>query len=147
MKRLLDSIKTIRSNQQGLTLLEAVIGMAIFTIGILAIAHLQNVSTHNNSLAQTATVNSHHAMQTIESLFAMGWNSPDAQPTPPIKEFRDGGLYEVEWGINEYPTAGVVAMADELSQPTVRLITVTSTYTDEGGTRRSVTLRLLKPRM
>jgi hypothetical protein len=38
-------------------------------------------------------------------------------------------------------------MADDLGQPNVRLITVTSTYVDKGGAQRSVTLNLLKPRM
>ena len=147
MKRYLKSIKNINKDQSGFTLLETVIGVAIFSIGLLGIYVFQSVSIDSNSLAQTATENTHFAMQTVEDIFAMDWDSNATQPTAAITEPRDGGDYQVTWEITENPEPGVVAMADDSNRPNVRLITVTSTYVDKGGMPRSVTFRMLKPRM
>ena len=145
MKRCTKSLKKLAGTPHGFTLIEAMIGIALFTIGFMAIAGLQTTGIHSNSLAQTATENTHHAMQAIEGLFAMGWDAPATQPNPGITESREG--YTVNWSITTNPAPSVMTMVDDLGQPNVRLITVTSTYTDTGGTPRSVTFRMLKPRM
>jgi prepilin-type N-terminal cleavage/methylation domain-containing protein len=147
MKSYLKSITNVKGDQGGFTLLETVIAMAIFTVGLLGVFLMQSVSVNNNTLAQTATENTHHAMQTVEDIFAMGWNSNATQPTPGQTELRDGNRYQVDWTISTSPAPGVVTMADDMGQPSVRMITVTSSYVDKGGSRRSVTLSLLKPRM
>lgn len=147
MKPYLKTIAKIQDDQSGFTLLETVIAIVIFIVGVLGVFLMQGLVMDNNSLAQTATENTHHAMQTVEDLFAMNWDSAVTQPTPGQTELRDGGKYQVDWAITTNPSPGVVTMADDLGQASVRLITVTSTYVDKGGTQRSVTFRMLKPRM
>lgn len=132
--------------QNGFTIVETLIGMTIFTIGLLGILMFQSVSIKNNTRAQTSTENTHNAMGTIERIFAINWNDPGAQPEPGITEQIDAN-HSVTWQITESPAAGVVTMTDDTNSPNVRLITVTAEYDGDDGMSRSVTFRLLKPRM
>ncbi len=134
------------SDRRGFTLLEAMIGMMVFTIGVLGMLKFQAVSINSNTAANTSSFNTNLGVSTIERLFSLNWNENGAQATPEICGVDDNGL-ETCWLITEGPGPGINAIGNEKSEPVVRLITVRTTFVDQGGTRRSTTLRLMKPRM
>ena len=70
MKRLIHFIKRRTMNSEGFTLLEAMISMAIFAVGILGMLTLQTTSINSNTLAEDVQTNTVTAMAEIEGLMA-----------------------------------------------------------------------------
>ncbi|MFZ1984897.1 MAG: prepilin-type N-terminal cleavage/methylation domain-containing protein [Desulfatitalea sp.] len=134
-----------RTDQRGFTLLEAMIGLMVFTIGVLGMLKFQVVAINSNTMAHTSSANTNVGVSAIERLFAFDWDEQGAQPVPGITDII--GDSTVEWAITTGPSPGIIAMADDKGQPSVRLITVQSSFVDQGGTQRTTTLRLIKPRM
>ena len=64
----------------GYTLIEVMIAMAIFAIGILAIFSMQITSTGSNALARGLTENYTAAMDKVEELLALPYDDPDLDP-------------------------------------------------------------------
>jgi prepilin-type N-terminal cleavage/methylation domain-containing protein len=145
MKKTATSKRLPHRNRDGFTLLETLIGMVIFSVGIMAMANLQIQSVRNNGLARTSSDNTDTALSTVERISSMSWSSNALQPTPGQTETQ--GSFQVQWSIDTQVQPGVVALTDDLGQPTARLITVTSSYVDKTGAQRSTTLRYIKPRM
>lgn len=145
----LKSIKHTRSGQKGFTLVEAMLGLAVFSVGILAVAGMKVVTMNTNTAANASTKVTNESVGTVERVFSMNWDAASAQSIPCTAPQPAGpaGELEVSWCITEAPTAGTLAMTDEAGRPTVRLITVTITDPDGKGGRRNSTLRLLKPKM
>ncbi len=61
---------------QGFTLIEVLIAMFIFTIGILAVASMQVSALTGNSTADRATVRIVSAQYTLEALIALPYGDP-----------------------------------------------------------------------
>ena len=64
---------------QGFTLIEVLIAMAVFAIGILAIFSMQVTSISSNALARGLTENYTGAMDKVEELLALQYNDPSGQ--------------------------------------------------------------------
>jgi prepilin-type N-terminal cleavage/methylation domain-containing protein len=135
-----------RHDRRGFTLLEAMIGLMVFSIGVLGMLKFQAVSINSNSAARTSSVNTNLGVSTVERLFALNWNENGAQATPELCGVDDNG-FETCWLITEGPGPGINAIGDDKNRPAVRLITVRMSFFDQSGTRRSTTLRLMKPKM
>ena len=73
---------------RGFTLLEVVIALAIFSVGIMAIAGLQVSATNGDLRARLATEAATLAHDQAEKLLSLEYD-PDVDP--PIEEFRDTG--------------------------------------------------------
>ena len=69
----------IRSNQQGFTLLELLIAISIFAIGLLSIAGMQITAIRTNSSANTLTAGSALAAGILEEVLA--WPADEAPLT------------------------------------------------------------------
>jgi type IV pilus assembly protein PilV len=63
-------MKTLRKNQQGFTLLELLIAISIFAIGLLSIAGMQITAIRTNSSANTLTAGSALAAGILEEILA-----------------------------------------------------------------------------
>ena len=84
-----------RSAEAGFTLIEVLIALAIFSIGVMAIASLQVTSTNGDLRARLATEAATVAHDQAEKLLSMNFD-PDA----PTKEFKDTG----QSGYGSFPT-------------------------------------------
>lgn len=145
MKTLRDHKNRRPGDQRGFTLLEAMIGLMVFTIGVLGMLKFQVVGINANTMAHTSSTNTNEGVSAIERIFSLDWNEPGAQPDDGNPEAFGQSMVAV--AITEGPAGGGVAIADEKGNPSVRLVTVTSSFVDKGGTQRTTTLRLIKPRM
>lgn len=68
-------METIRSSQQGFTLLELLIAISIFAIGLLSIAGMQITAIRTNSSANTSTAGSALAAGVLEEILAWPANT------------------------------------------------------------------------
>lgn len=69
-------METIRHNQKGFTLLELLIAISIFAIGLLSIAGMQITAIRTNSSANTLTAGSALAAGVLEEILA--WPADEA---------------------------------------------------------------------
>lgn len=119
MKRSINSIRRVASDyERGVTLLEVVLAIAVFTFGMLALAQLQGNLTRSSTDSNTRTVAINIAEEIIER--ARNWKDRESDPNNPstfpdvIYAFddlsgtmtatvRQGGVdYEVEAVITDY---------------------------------------------
>ncbi len=106
---------TIREQRgsRGFTLVEVLIAMAIFSIGILAVGAMQINSTNTNTGARIYTEESTWVVDQIERLTALGYDNAD---------LTDGdhavvqGPYTVSWTVtDDSPVAGAKSIAVTVS--------------------------------
>jgi type II secretory pathway pseudopilin PulG len=133
------------ANRAGFTLLEALVGLMVFSIGILGILKLQAVAINSNTMARTSSDNTNIGVSAIERLYALNWDEEAAQPSGG-EHCSDEDGSQLCWTITESPSAGVIAMVDDAMKPSVRLITIRASFVDQGGTQRTTILRLIKPK-
>ena len=69
--------KVIMDGQAGVTLVEAMIGLAIFAIGVIAVCGMQIAGTNGSSVARQYTEASTIGMDKIEELIALPFNTFD----------------------------------------------------------------------
>lgn len=70
-------MEKVIKNQNGLTLVEVLMAMAIFLIGILAVLMMQIKAIDTNSSARSVTQNYTWAMDKIEKLLALEYTDDD----------------------------------------------------------------------
>ena len=90
----------LKKNNDGFTLIEVLIGMAIFTIGILAVATLQASSTKSNASARRITEATALAESKIEDLMLLPYDHADLNPVDsPYEEIIEP--YAINWDVTE----------------------------------------------
>lgn len=114
-------------NQQGFSLLEAVIALSILAIGLLALAGLQVVVTRGNTGSRNLTSAVMLAESEMEQLKASGFSALLAGSDAPSVA---NVTFTRSWTITT-PYSG---------SSTMKLITVTVTWSDRTGSSRSVPL-------
>ena len=84
---------------QGFTLIEVLIAMFIFTIGILAVASMQVSALTGNSTADRATIRIVSAQYTLEALIALPYDDPNLEEagSPHLVTTPDG--YTISWDV------------------------------------------------
>ena len=80
--------------ERGFTLIEVLIAMAIFSIGILGVGTMQIRSTSGNTSARIRTEASVWAQDRVETLMLLSYN--DAPLNPGAHQVIEG-LYTVDW--------------------------------------------------
>jgi type IV pilus assembly protein PilV len=85
---------------RGFTLIEVLIVMTIFSIGILAVAAMQMTSTKGNASARRMTEATALAEKQIENLMLLPYDHADLDPTnnPHVSA---QGPYSVNWNVTE----------------------------------------------
>ncbi|MHB1398665.1 MAG: type IV pilus modification protein PilV [Trichloromonadaceae bacterium] len=83
-------MENIRSNQQGFTLLELLIAISIFAIGLLSIAGMQITAIRTNSSANTLTAGSALAAGILEEVLA--WPAAEA----PLKSNSSNNAWDFD---------------------------------------------------
>ena len=107
-KQTTHKIKTKRENR-GFTLIEVLIAMAIFSIGILAIGHLQLISINSNARARMHTEGYTWVGDRIERLTTLSYDDDDltAGNHGPVAE----GTYAISWNVqDDTPLTGTKAI-------------------------------------
>jgi len=112
-KQTTHKIKTKRENR-GFTLIEVLIAMAIFSIGILAIGHLQLISINSNARARMHTEGYTWMVDRIEWMTTLPYDDADltAGDHGPVAE----GIYTITWNVqDDTPLAGTKAITIRLT--------------------------------
>ena len=124
-------IKTIQKDQ-GFTLIEVLIALTIFAIGLLAVAAMQTSAITVNSTADQITTRTTWAQDKIEELMALPYTDSQLQESgSPFQEITPDGIYTVSWTVTD----------DTLITGT-KLITITVT-----GRGKTTQVSYVKPSM
>ena len=139
---------------QGYTLIEILIAMAIFAIGILAIFSMQMTATSSNALARGLTENYTAAMDKVEELLALPYNDADLAPAEDpaphsadtdadgIDNDGDGEIDEA--GETGYITLSWQVWENTLHDQNIKSVRVTVTSTVNGGDGREINIDFYK---
>jgi len=92
---------TAKDNQEGFTLIEVLIAMAIFAVGILALAGLQVTYIGGNASAQMQTEATALGAQVIEHLKSLPFDAAELDPAanPHQPPAGGSGPYDVSWTV------------------------------------------------
>ena len=103
----LNKIDSLNS-ERGYSLLEVVFAMAIFAVGILAIASMQTAALMSNSTARGVTEGVNLAHERVEQLMAIEYDpsNPDDDLDPANNAAHNAvdGDYSISWVCNNHPT-------------------------------------------
>ena len=120
--------------QHGFSLLEVLISVSIFSVGLLAVASMQMTAAKGNHFSGALTEASYLAVDQMETLLSLSYTDDDLtggdHPDPPHTE----GIYSVAWNVAE----------DETTDNT-KTIDVTIAWT-ERGSPRSLSFQGIKAR-
>ena len=101
MLKMQDTITENWSKEQAFTLVEVLIAMFIFTIGILAVASMQVSALMGNSVADRATIRTVSAQSQLEQLIALPYNDPALAVAGNPHEPTTTDGYENRWDVND----------------------------------------------
>ena len=119
--------RTKQMTDEGFTLVEVMIGMAIFLIGFLAVGSMQIAAINGNADAREATEAATRATDQLETLIALPYDS--IVSGGPVTD----GAYRVSWEVVD----GTAALNTPL--PDTKTITVTVTWLQRGTQSFEVT--------
>ncbi|MEF3167834.1 MAG: prepilin-type N-terminal cleavage/methylation domain-containing protein [Deltaproteobacteria bacterium] len=124
---------TRNRNQEGFTLIEVMIAVTVFAIGILAVAAMTMRAVNGNTSAAISTDSTRWVSSQIDTIMGMDFNDPQlaAGNHGPIPA-GNAGQYQVGWTVAN----GTV--------PNTRIVTVTITRNDVGGGQIQTTYTYLK---
>lgn len=129
---------TTLKRQGGFTLLEIIITLAIFTIGILGVAAMQLRAIHGNSSGQRLTEASAQAQEIMERILEEPFASyvPEIGQVPPTSFTT--GPFTVTRVIAAPPVPSTLTIAQAL------WVTVNVSWTEPGGNQRNIPLTFIK---
>jgi len=125
----------MQMNVKGFTLIEVLIVLAIFSIGILAVAAMQMTSTKGNASARRMTEATALAENQIENLMQLSYDHADLNPANNPHESTQGP-YTVNWNATE-----IDLDADGTNDSKTVDVTVNWNY----GRDRSVSIQYIRP--
>ena len=125
----------IQMDIKGFTLIEVLIVMAIFSIGILAVAAMQMTSTKGNASARRMTEATALAENQIENLMQLAYDHADHTPINNPHGGRQGP-YPVNWNATE-----IDLDADGTNDSKTVDVTVSWSY----GGDRNVSIQYIRP--
>ncbi|MCP4748134.1 MAG: prepilin-type N-terminal cleavage/methylation domain-containing protein [Desulfobacteraceae bacterium] len=147
MERLIMKKKRSRiCNSNGFTLIEIMIALVVFAVGILAIATLASVNINSNSKAHTTTENVSFNIGELETHSIMNWYAYSSLVGDYPKEFiSDTGVsHTIDADIGTY------ALDEDgnsvLPVLNTRVVTVTTSFEDNLGKERTTKFKMIKPK-
>ena len=125
--------KTFVNEKSGFSLIEVMVALFIFSIGLLAVASMQIRAISGNTSARALTEAAGYAQEAIELVMAQPFSS-FALGGPTV--IKTEGIYTVNQTVATPPAS--MAAADAF------LITVTVNWTESGGRQRNIPLTFIK---
>lgn len=121
----------IKKSEHGFTLLEVLIAISIFAIGILGVASMQISSIRTNSSANKTTESSTYAQDKLEAFASLAYTDASIQDTNPtvgsVTTYTEtSGEYTIQWTVD-----------DNNPVSNVKRIALTVTWDEKGLTRRT----------
>ena len=139
---------------QGFTLMEVLIAMAVFAIGILAVFSMQMTATSSNAMARGLTENYTAAMDKVEELLMLPYDDADLDPDPGIQPHTaatdaDGIDNDGDGLIDEVGESGYITLSWEVWENTVhnqniKSVRVTVSSTVNGDNQREINFDFYK---
>jgi len=111
-------------NQNGFTMIEILIAITIFAVGMLAVASMQVSGIHGNATANVLTGASAWAADTLESLLVRPYDHIDLDPAGNPHSGGTQGRYTITWNVTQ-----------DAVMPNTKTIAVNVSYTDRGKPR------------
>jgi len=90
-----------KNNNRGYSLIEVLIAMAIFSLGILGVAGMQISSTGSNSNARKITDATYYAEDRLERLMSLAWADPNLDPAGNTHTVATADGYTIEWDVTD----------------------------------------------
>jgi type IV pilus assembly protein PilV len=111
--------------QNGFTLLEVIIALFIFSVGLLAVASMQMTAIKGNYFSGTLTEASNWAADQMETLMSLPYADVDLAAGDHTSPQED--IYTITWNV-----------ADDDTTNNTKTITITVAWTDRGSQRTLV---------
>jgi len=129
-KRLISNLKSADSSA-GFTLIEVLVAISIFAIGLLGVAALQLHVIKNNTTGRFSMDAMAWTAENIEQFIVDNWEDVNQQAAI---NFDDGRNCQIEWAVNEHIRG-------------FKVVTVTTTWQNARASRKSVTFDFIKPEL
>jgi prepilin-type N-terminal cleavage/methylation domain-containing protein len=139
MRRIRKTIQRLKADSKGFTLLETMIAILVFSIGILGMAALQTTAVNSNTLAEDVQQNTVEAMAAIEELMATDFAD---------QRIDDGDGDGRTSSCTDSPDGKYRICAESLDDgavPGAKRVIVRSVFTTANGVEQSITLTIFKP--
>ena len=107
--------------EKGFTMIEILIAISIFAVGMLAVATMQVSGIHGNATAKTLTSAAAWAADRLESLMVRPYDHIDLDPAGNPHSGGTKGRYSISWNVTENDVL-----------PNSKTITVNVSYNDRG---------------
>jgi prepilin-type N-terminal cleavage/methylation domain-containing protein len=131
MAKAIENLKKI--DNSGFTLIETMISLVIFSIGILGIAALQTTATSSNTLSERVQHNTNWAVAQTETLLAADYTDERIANSGMVNDQSADGRY-----------AFTYEAVNNNAIPRAKLVTVTSRFI-QNGLPQTITVRCFKP--
>jgi prepilin-type N-terminal cleavage/methylation domain-containing protein len=126
--------KLLSFDSKGFTLLETMVGMLVFSIGILGIAAMQTNAIRNNTLAEEVQQATAVALTEIEVLMATDYLDQRIKSDGTSCEDTDDGKFNI-----------CVQRLDNDAMPGAKKVDVTANFALKNGAAQTLTLKIFKP--
>ena len=90
---------TRKRREEGFTLIEVLIALTIFSIGLLGVGAMQISSINGNASANNFTQGSTWAVDRVEKLLSLPYNHSDLDATIVHEETSPDGTYTITWTV------------------------------------------------
>ena len=151
MHRKADMTIVEKFNNQGFTLIEVVIALAVFAIGILGVFTLHITAINGNASARGVTENYLSGMDKVEELMARPFDDPLLNAGGPytLASDADGIDNDGDGTVDEVGEVGDINIQWQVQDnimwdQTVKLVTVTVTSSVNGGRQKTVSFDFLR---
>jgi type IV pilus assembly protein PilV len=122
-------------DNRGFTFIEVLIVLAIFSIGVLAVAVMQVTSISTNASARMSGEATALATNQVEALMALSYDDGDLDPAANPHGFNQGA-YSINWNVTDSDVDG-----DGTNDSKTVIVTVSS----PNRNARGITIQYIKP--
>jgi len=90
-----------KTDERGFSLIEVMIALAIFSIGILGVASMQILSVNYNTHARRTTGGTSLGVERMERLMTLRYDDADLDPIANNPHTETRGIYNITWNVTD----------------------------------------------